>query len=115
MPARPQGSPVFGSGHLNASEKGNRIARLFCEKCGTPLFAKNETHPEFLSVKIGSLDDPGFFRPQANPWTKSARPWHFLDAAVPQFERAWPISASVRHPSEPSRGSSFGPGLKASM
>jgi Glutathione-dependent formaldehyde-activating enzyme len=73
--------------HWTTSEKGNRIARLFCEQCGTPLFAKNETHPELLPVKVGSLDDPDFFRPQANIWTESARPWHFLDAAIPQFER----------------------------
>ncbi|SRR6266536_213100 len=33
------------------SAKGNRIARLFCKQCGTPLFAKNENHPEFLPVK----------------------------------------------------------------
>jgi hypothetical protein len=69
------------------SEKGNRIARLFCEQCGTSLFAKNASHPEFLPVKVGSLDDPSSFRPHANIWTRPAQPWHFLDAAVPQFER----------------------------
>jgi Glutathione-dependent formaldehyde-activating enzyme len=73
--------------HWTLSEKGSRIARLFCGQCGTPLFAKNESHPEFLPVKVGSLDDPRSFRPQANIWTKSAQPWHFLDAAIPQFER----------------------------
>jgi hypothetical protein len=73
--------------HWTLSEKGNRITRLFCEQCGTPLFAKNETHPELLPAKVGSLDDPGLFRPRANIWTKSARRWHFLDAAIPQFER----------------------------
>jgi hypothetical protein len=55
--------------HGTLSEKGNRIARLFCEQFGTPLFAKNQTNPEFLSVKIGSLDDPGFFgrKPTSGP------------------------------------------------
>jgi hypothetical protein len=48
--------------HWTLSEKGNRIARLFCDQCGTPLFAKNETHPEFLPVKVGSLDDPKIFQ-----------------------------------------------------
>jgi len=81
--------------HWALSEKGNRIARLFCERCGTPLFAKNETYPEFLPVKVGSLDDPSFFRPQANIWTKSARPWHFLDAAIPQFEREPEMGATA--------------------
>ena len=77
------------------SEKGNRIARLFCEQCGTPIFAKSEMHPELLPIKIGSLDDPSRFKPQANIWTKSAQPWHFLDAAVPQFEGDPEIGATA--------------------
>jgi hypothetical protein len=68
------------------SAKGNRVARIFCEVCGTPLFAKNEKHPEFLPVKVGGLDDPSQFRTQANIWTQSAPPWHCLDSAVPRFK-----------------------------
>jgi hypothetical protein len=73
--------------HWTLSAKGNRIARLFCEACGTPLFARNEKHPEFLPVKVGSLDDPSGFRPQANIWVKSAQPWHDLDPAIPLFDQ----------------------------
>ena len=39
--------------HWTLSAKGNRIAR-----CGTPLFAKNERHPEFLLIKV--LRDRGY-------------------------------------------------------
>jgi hypothetical protein len=51
------------------SAKGNRVARIFCEVCGTPLFAKNEKHPEFLPVKVGGLDDPSQLehRPTSGP------------------------------------------------
>jgi hypothetical protein len=68
------------------SAKGRRVARLFCEKCGSPLFAKNEKHLQYLAVKVGSLDDPSRFRPQANIWIKSAQPWHHLDAAISRFK-----------------------------
>jgi hypothetical protein len=81
--------------HWTLSAKGNRIARLFCEECGTPLFAKNEQHPQFLTVKVGSLDDPSGFRPQANIWVKSAQPWHDLDPAVPRFDRDPEIGLSA--------------------
>jgi hypothetical protein len=84
-----RGAPIE---HWTISMKSNRIARLFCEQCGTPLFAKNEMHPEFLSVKVGSLDDPSTFRPQANIWTRSAQPWHYFDAAIPHFEHDPEIS-----------------------
>jgi hypothetical protein len=69
------------------SAPGNRVARLFCENCGTPLFAKNEKHPEFLAIKVGTLDDPSPFRSQADIWTQSAQPWHSLDEAVPRFQQ----------------------------
>jgi hypothetical protein len=69
------------------SAKGNRMGRLFCDVCGTPLFAKNEAHPEILHVKAGSLDDPSRFSVQANIWVSSAPPWHHIDSAVPRFPR----------------------------
>ena len=54
-------------------------------RCGSPFEGQLIRSSYF--VKVGSLDDPSFFRPHANIWAKSARPWHFLDAAIPQFER----------------------------
>ncbi len=72
--------------YWNTSAKGRRVARLFCPECGVPLFGKNEKHPQYLAVKVGSLDDPSGFRPQANIWTKSAQPWHHLDAAISRFK-----------------------------
>ncbi len=68
------------------SAKGRRVARLFCGECGVPLFGKNERLAQYLAVKVGSLDDPSGFRPQANIWTRSAQPWHHLDAAISRFK-----------------------------
>ena len=72
--------------YWTVSAKGRRVARIFCDKCSTPLFARNEKLPEYLAVKVGSLDDPTVFEPQANIWTKSAQPWHHLDAAISRFK-----------------------------
>jgi hypothetical protein len=71
--------------HYTVSAKGNRMGRLFCKVCGTPLFAKNEAHPEIVHVKVGSLDDTSQFRVQANIWVSSAPPWHYIDSAVTRF------------------------------
>jgi hypothetical protein len=72
--------------YWTVSAKGRRVARIFCGKCGTPLFARAEKLPQYLTVKVGSLDDPTVFEPQANIWTKSAQPWHHLDAAISRFK-----------------------------
>ena len=71
--------------HWVSPPRGNRIVRMFCETCGTPLFAWNARHPEFLLVKAGSLDDPSQFRQQANIRPRPAQPWPCIDAAVPRL------------------------------
>ena len=61
-----------------------------CKMGRTPLFAKNQTHPEFLSVKIGRLDDPGFFRlgqhahvrERKHPETAGAERWGCCECPV---------------------------------
>jgi hypothetical protein len=45
--------------HWTISARGSRVARLFCADCGTLLFAKNASHPEFLAVKAGASMIPG--------------------------------------------------------
>jgi hypothetical protein len=58
------------------SEAGNHVTRAFCGTCGTPLYAFNDAQPELMAVKVGSLDDPGRFRPRVHIWTSEAQPWH---------------------------------------
>jgi hypothetical protein len=49
----------------SVSERGHRVARSFCEVCGTPLFAENADYPEFIAIKVGSLSlsDLSVFKP----------------------------------------------------
>lgn len=71
------------------AESGNRIARSFCATCGTPLFfgESESAIAGFVAVKVGSLDDPSFFKPAIQAWTSSAQPWHTIDPALPQREK----------------------------
>jgi hypothetical protein len=71
----------------SVSERGNRVARSFCEVCGTPLFAENATRPEFIAIKVGSLSDPSVFKPAWHIWTRSAQSWHAVDPALPRWEQ----------------------------
>src|SRR5262245_20174145 len=73
-----------------SAESGNIAKRAFCAECGTPLFASSSAGPEYLGVKASSLDDPSWFRPEANVWVKSAQPWDCLDPALPKFEKNRP-------------------------
>src|SRR5208282_260385 len=73
--------------HSIVAESGNVARREFCGICGTPLFAGSAARPEFLGVKAASLDDPGWFAPEADVWVQSAQPWDHMHPDIPKFPR----------------------------
>ena len=68
-------------------ESGLVISRGFCAVCGSRLFGKGERSPSSISIMAGSLDDPTFFRPQADIYTSSAQPWDHLNPRLPKFPK----------------------------
>jgi hypothetical protein len=73
-----------------ASEAGNEVTRLFCGTCGSPLFGKNTGMPGFMTVTLGTLDDPEL-TPQVVVFARSRRAWDVMDETLPTFEAqpAW--------------------------
>lgn len=71
--------------YVNKSDSGNDITRVFCGDCGAPLYVQVSTRPDLIGLRVTSLDEPGWFRPDANIFTKSAQPWDHMDPAVPQY------------------------------
>lgn len=69
------------------ADSGRRVAREFCQDCGTPLFTYSEKKPDRLSLTAGSLDDPSSFKPRVALWVTSAQPWHEYDIGMPRFQR----------------------------
>lgn len=67
------------------ADSGRTLHRFFCGDCGSPLFSRREVLPEVTSLRIGTLDDAPVMKITANIWTKSARPWAFIDPAAKQF------------------------------
>ena len=72
------------------AESGNIAKRAFCRDCGTPLFASSSAGVQHLGVRAASLDNPSWFKAEANVWVGSAQPWDHLDPAIPTFERNRP-------------------------
>lgn len=72
------------------AESGHVAKREFCPNCGTPLFASSSAGPGYIGIRAASLDNPTWFRPEANVWVKSAQPWDWIDPTVPLFARNRP-------------------------
>jgi hypothetical protein len=63
-------------------ENGNVAKREFCLSRGTPLFGSSSAAGEHLEVRASTLDDPSWFRPEANVWVASAQPWDHFDPTI---------------------------------
>jgi hypothetical protein len=67
------------------ADSGRTLYRFFCGDCGSPIYSQRATAPETLVVRAGSLDEAGDMKITANIWTRSARPWAYIDPASKQL------------------------------
>jgi hypothetical protein len=72
--------------YARASDAGNKVTLAFCEECGSPLFIRVSARPDIVGLRVGSLDDPSVFHPEAHIFVKSAQPWDTLDPGLPRHE-----------------------------
>lgn len=70
-------------------DSGSIVRRGFCPTCGARLFG-NPAASEIMSIMVGSLDDPSWYRPQADVYTASAQPWDHMDPNLPKFPKLPP-------------------------
>jgi hypothetical protein len=87
-----QGTPKR---YVTQADSGNEITRVFCGDCGSPLYVQVSTRPDIVGIRVGSLDDPSGFRPEADIFIKSAQPWDYMNPALPKYDtyppgRAYP-------------------------
>ena len=63
-------------------------AREFCRFCGTHILSRVPSFPDFVMVKVGTLDGPSRCgTPRANAQLADAQPFHHIDPAIPGFQR----------------------------
>ena len=75
-------------GHSVPGGSGRPSVRHFCPSCGSLLFGTPEAFPDFVSIYVGSLDDPGVFRPEAAIFTRERPAWARPVAGLKEYEAA---------------------------
>ncbi len=68
------------------ADSGVAMTRRFCPKCGTHLFSNAAARPHQVVIRVGALDDPASFAPQATIWVSAAPPWACISEDLPKFE-----------------------------
>jgi hypothetical protein len=68
-------------------DSGRDLSRHFCADCGSPLFTSPPSHPDWVFVKAGALDDPISVKPEYESWTCSEVPWARALANLTRYAR----------------------------
>ncbi len=67
------------------ADSGRTLLRFFCADCGSPVYSQREASPERIVVRAGTFDDSSAMKITTNIWTRSARPWSWIDPASEQL------------------------------
>lgn len=67
------------------AESGNKVTRIFCSTCGSPLFGRNSGMPGYMTVSLGTFDSSNDLTPQVVLFARSRRPWDIMDEALPTY------------------------------
>ena len=77
-----QGEPKV---YVKTADSGNEVSRAFCPECGCMLFLRVSARPDLVGIRVGTLDDPSWFRPEADIFVDSAQPWDYLNPDLPKY------------------------------
>ena len=78
-----QGEPKSFS---HTADSGNTMVKEFCANCGSQVFGHSNGRPGIKSIKVGSIDDASFVRPQVNVFLRRALPFTQIDRNLACFD-----------------------------
>ena len=87
---------VCGAELLTSFESSPGKERVFCSKCGSPIYSKKDTIPGVLRIRAGLINEPLSAKPVAHFYTGSKANWWPINDDLPQFESAYVAPAQSR-------------------
>ncbi len=73
--------------HERKGDSGQTVRKGFCPNCGSPLFTQPALLGDKIGIRVGSLDDPSWFKPAMDIYTASAQPWDYMNPALPKVPK----------------------------
>ncbi len=68
------------------SAAGNKVTRVFCPNCGSPILGKNTGMVGFVTVSLGLFEDSSKFSPAVAIFSRNRKPWDTVHESVTSFE-----------------------------
>jgi hypothetical protein len=74
----------------HTTDIGATMTKRFCENCGTPLFGKGSRGGSMVQIKVGTIDDASFVRPEMDIFVSKKLPFVRLSDESQHFDRGRP-------------------------
>jgi hypothetical protein len=85
-----------GGDELREFESSPGKMRVFCARCGSPIYAYQLADREIIRLRLGSLDTPFAKEPKAHTWVSDKASWEPIEDKLPQFPEWAPKSVLVQ-------------------
>ena len=63
------------------------VVRHFCANCGTGIGSRSPARPDSMIVKVGTFDDPSFFKLQVAIFTCDTQDYHHILESLPIYDK----------------------------
>ena len=89
---------LSGADTLREFESSPGKLRVFCSRCGSPIYAYLAKSPDVLRIRLGSLDTPLDAHARAHTFVSDKADWEDIDAfsSLPQFSEWAPRDVLVQ-------------------
>lgn len=79
---------------VSTADSGNTMRRGFCPACGTPVTSASDARPEYVILRVGTMDQPSLVPPAMTIWTDSAPAWAHHDPGLSATPKGAPPPAA---------------------
>jgi hypothetical protein len=76
---------VNGADAMAEYESSPGVFRVFCGRCGSPLFSRRTATPQSYRLRVGTLDTPIAGKPAAQIFASEKAEWFDLDDDIPAY------------------------------
>jgi len=77
---------LSGGNELTAYELTPGQTKYFCKHCGSPIISRNQSSPDKVRVRLGTIESDIDERPGAHIFVASKANWEEICGELPQYE-----------------------------
>lgn len=74
---------------LRSYESSPGKERVFCGRCGSPIYSKTDKKPDVVRIRAGTINEPLPVRPVAHFYVASKPNWWEITDNLPQFREGY--------------------------